>query len=108
MTQVFISYSRKDISFINRLAADLKNAGLDVWYDVSGIAGSTLAKRERECPAQQPVCDCGAFARLDYLGMGGTRVFVFQQSQEKNHSSDVSSLRASVELCRFELYRCTG
>lgn len=62
MTQVFISYSRKDISFINRLAADLKNAGLDVWYDVSGIAGSTLAKRERECPAQQPVCDCGAFA----------------------------------------------
>ena len=39
MTQVFISYSRKDISFINRLAADLKNAGLDVWYDVSRIAG---------------------------------------------------------------------
>src|SRR5689334_13924560 len=48
MTQVFISYSRKDITFIDRLAADLKNAGIDVWYDVSGIAGGARWRTEIE------------------------------------------------------------
>src|SRR5215207_1790804 len=48
MTQVFISYSRKDLSFINTLVADLKNAGLDVWYDVSHIAGGARWRSEIE------------------------------------------------------------
>jgi formylglycine-generating enzyme required for sulfatase activity len=48
MTHVFLSYSRKDISFVNQLAADLKNAGIDVWYDVSGIAGGTRWRSEIE------------------------------------------------------------
>ena len=39
MPQVFLSYSRKDLAFVEQLAADLKGAGLDVWYDVSGLAG---------------------------------------------------------------------
>lgn len=37
MTQVFISYSRKDLDFVEKLAADLQAAGLDVWYDLSGL-----------------------------------------------------------------------
>ena len=41
MTQVFISYSRKDLEFVDLLANDLKTAGFDVWYDLSGLeAGS--------------------------------------------------------------------
>jgi formylglycine-generating enzyme required for sulfatase activity len=48
MTQVFISYSRKDITFIDRLAADLKNAGIDVWYDVTRIAGGARWRSEIE------------------------------------------------------------
>ena len=48
MTQVFISYSRKDIAFVDQLAADLKRAGLDVWYDVSGIAGGDRWRSEIE------------------------------------------------------------
>ncbi len=41
MSQVFISYSRKDIEFVDRLANDLTNAGFEVWYDLSGLeAGS--------------------------------------------------------------------
>jgi formylglycine-generating enzyme required for sulfatase activity len=41
MTQVFISYSRKDIEFVERLASDLQSAGLVVWYDLSGLEGGT-------------------------------------------------------------------
>ena len=39
MTQVFISYSRKDIKFARRLAGDLEKAGFDVWWDVSDLKG---------------------------------------------------------------------
>jgi hypothetical protein len=39
MTQVFISYSRRDLDFVEGLAADLGAAGLDVWYDLSGLEG---------------------------------------------------------------------
>lgn len=48
MAQVFISYSRKDLDFVNQLAADLKNAGLGVWYDVSGITGGSRWRTEIE------------------------------------------------------------
>ena len=37
MTQVFISYSRKDLTFVEHLAHDLRIAGLEVWYDLSGL-----------------------------------------------------------------------
>ncbi len=48
MAQVFISYSRKDLSFVERLAADLKNVGLDVWYDVSSLRGGARWRLEIE------------------------------------------------------------
>ncbi|OGN72209.1 MAG: hypothetical protein A2X25_00675 [Chloroflexi bacterium GWB2_49_20] len=41
MTRVFISYSRKDLEFVQRMADDLKTAGLDVWYDLSGLEAGT-------------------------------------------------------------------
>jgi len=37
MTQVFISYSRKDLAFIQRLAKDLRGIGLEVGYNSSGL-----------------------------------------------------------------------
>ena len=48
MAQIFISYSRKDISFVEQLVADLKGAGFDVWYDVSGISGGSRWRSEIE------------------------------------------------------------
>jgi hypothetical protein len=46
MTQVFISYSRKDLAFVERLAKDLQAAGLQVWYDLSGLDGGARWGRE--------------------------------------------------------------
>ena len=48
MTQVFISYSRNDMDFVQRLAMDLQRAGLDVWWDLSDIQGSDVWERKIE------------------------------------------------------------
>ena len=39
MPQIFISYSRKDIEFVRRLAGDLEKAGYDVWWDLTDLRG---------------------------------------------------------------------
>jgi hypothetical protein len=39
MQKLFISYSRKDIDFVRRLAGDLENAGYDVWWDLTDLHG---------------------------------------------------------------------
>ena len=39
MHRLFVSYSRKDIAFVRRLAGDLEKAGYDVWWDVSDLRG---------------------------------------------------------------------
>ena len=48
MTQIFISYSRRDLGFVEQLASDLKEAGLDVWYDLSDLVGGTRWRIEIE------------------------------------------------------------
>lgn len=37
--KIFISYSRKDLTFVEKLAKDLIEAGYDVWYDLTEIEG---------------------------------------------------------------------
>ncbi len=39
MTQLFISYSRKDITFARWLAGDLEKAGYTVWWDITDLRG---------------------------------------------------------------------
>src|SRR3990172_10926265 len=41
MNQVFISYSRLDIEFVEQLVADLRASGFKAWYDLSGLDGCT-------------------------------------------------------------------
>ena len=42
MTQVFISYSRKDIDVVRKLAEDLEKADFDVWWDISDLKGGDV------------------------------------------------------------------
>src|SRR5512142_69037 len=39
MEKIFISYSRKDIDFVRKLAGDLEKAGYDVWWDLTDLQG---------------------------------------------------------------------
>jgi len=39
MQKIFISYSRKDIDFVRKLAGDLETAGYDVWWDITDLQG---------------------------------------------------------------------
>jgi len=53
MTQVFISYSRKNLDFVERLASDLQAEGLDVWYDLSHLEGGMQWAPEIQSAIQQ-------------------------------------------------------
>jgi formylglycine-generating enzyme required for sulfatase activity len=46
MKRVFLSYSRKDLVFVERFAEDLQKAGYSVWYDLSGLEGGDRWARE--------------------------------------------------------------
>lgn len=46
MAQVFISYSRRDLQFIEQLVSDLKQTGIDVWYDLTGLEGGARWRLE--------------------------------------------------------------
>lgn len=48
MTQIFISYSRSDMEFVQHLAMGLSRAGLDVWWDLSDIQGSDVWEKKIE------------------------------------------------------------
>lgn len=39
MSQIFVSYSRRDINIVQKLALDLEESGYDVWWDVSDLKG---------------------------------------------------------------------
>jgi hypothetical protein len=56
MSLLFISYSREDRGFVQRLAGDLKRAGLEVWWDHEIEAGADFV---------QEIGD--ALRRADYL-----------------------------------------
>jgi len=53
MAQVFISYSRKDLIFVERLAKDIQTTGIKVWYDVSGLEVGKRWAIEIESAIQQ-------------------------------------------------------
>ncbi len=56
MSEIFVSYSRKDIQMVNRVVAHLSARKIPLWIDRSGIAGGSqwraqIVQAVRECPA---------------------------------------------------------
>jgi hypothetical protein len=56
MGHIFISYSRKDSEFVNRLMPALEQYGFPTWSDIHGITGgdvwkATISRAVRECDA---------------------------------------------------------
>jgi hypothetical protein len=58
MSHVFLSYSRRDQAFVDRLIAALERAGLDVWIDRDDIPGGA----EWEATITRAVKECGSLA----------------------------------------------
>ena len=48
MAHIFLSYSRKDIDFMQQLRDDLRAEGLDIWTDESLVTGSKSWKQDVE------------------------------------------------------------
>lgn len=71
MSHVFLSYSRRDQAFVDRLIAELERAGLDVWIDRDDIPGgaaweATISRAVRESAALVVVLSPAA-AESDYV-----------------------------------------
>ncbi|MBN1963996.1 MAG: DNA translocase FtsK 4TM domain-containing protein [Anaerolineae bacterium] len=60
MAHVFISYSRKDKDYADKLMHDLRQRGFDVWIDTIGLEPSAIWWKEIE----RGIEDCGAFVLL--------------------------------------------
>jgi hypothetical protein len=56
MKQIFISYSRKDLKFVRKLAEDIKMAGLSVWWDVSDIPPGGDWPRQIQSALEKSFC----------------------------------------------------
>jgi len=46
MKRVFLSYSRRDLVFVEKFAEDLQKAGYAVWYDLTDLEGGDRWARE--------------------------------------------------------------
>jgi TIR domain len=74
VSHVFLSYSRRDQAFVDRLIAELERAGLDVWIDRDDIPGgaaweATISRAVRESAALVVVLSPAA-AESDYVPEG--------------------------------------
>ena len=83
---IFLSYSRDDVSVMNRIRMELQSAGFSVWTDEGLVAGTESWKSEIEraiCEALGMVVILSPSAKqslwvereLDFAGVHGVRVF---------------------------------
>jgi TolB-like protein len=67
---VFLSYAREDGVAVSRIAAALRNAGVEVWFDQSELRGGDawdqkIRRQVRECALFVPVVSANTQARLE-------------------------------------------
>ncbi len=82
MTQVFISYSRKDLEFVDRLANDLKATGFEVWYDLSGLEPGTRWRQEIQAAIQDSQFFLVVLSPNSIVSDWVEREFLFASEQE--------------------------
>ncbi len=83
MTQVFISYSRKDLEFVDRLANDLKTTGFEVWYDLSGLEPGTRWRQEIQNAIQDSQYFLVVLSPNSIISDWVEREFLFASEQDK-------------------------
>lgn len=83
MTQVFISYSRKDLEFVDRLANDLKSTGFQVWYDLSGLEPGTRWRQEIQKAIQESQFFLVVLSPNSIVSDWVEREFLFASDQDK-------------------------
>jgi hypothetical protein len=103
--QVFISYSRKDLAFVEQLADDLKKAGVDVWYDVSGIRGGTRWRVEIENAVRNSQCTIVVLSPDSIASEWVDREFLFA-SNLKRKIIPLYYRPCELHEFRSELHRC--
>ena len=67
---VFLSYASQDAEVVKRLAAALREAGIEVWFDQNGLVGgdawdAKIRKQIAECALFVPVISTATQARLE-------------------------------------------
>ena len=83
MTQVFISYSRKDLEFVDRLANDLKATGFEVWYDLSGLEPGSRWRQEIQKAIQESQFFLVVLSPNSIISDWVEREFLFASDQDK-------------------------
>lgn len=62
--QIFISYSRKEKVFAERIYSDLRVAGFDVWMDTQEIHPGKIGKNEWDISIQNAINSCDFFVPI--------------------------------------------
>src|SRR5215469_3509834 len=56
LLRIFVSYSRQDVGFVERLTNDLLASGLSIWRDAGGIEPGQLWDREVQKALEESDC----------------------------------------------------
>jgi len=115
MNRVFISYSRKNEAFAERLARDLGDAGLDVWIDLRQIQAGELWQQEiyRGLERAEFVIFCLSPAaiesewvqrEIETTRAAGKRIYPVMVEETFTHLQDHATLNwlTEVQFIRFE------
>jgi len=83
MAQVFVSYSRRDLAFVERMAQDLMRAGVDVWYDLSGLEGGEKWGDKIQSALRGSVCVIVVLSPDSIISEWVEREFLFASNLKK-------------------------
>lgn len=115
MDKVFISYSRKNQNFAERIARDLADAGLDVWFDLRQIQGGEFWRDEIQrgllrsellvlCLSPDALASEWVYKEVQAVKEAGKKVFpaMLEDSLAEIETSDRWKWLSDVQFIQFE------